>query len=84
MSICKDCGAEIDWVRTSEGRYIPVNPEPEFVVEGDGAERFYDEELGVITGRLARPEEVRTAAQMADALVAFVPHWKTCRKGRGR
>ena len=60
MSACRDCGAEIDWVRTEEGRYIPVDPEPVFVIEGEGDERFYDEELGVITGRPARPEEVQT------------------------
>lgn len=54
MSVCRDCGAEIDWVRTEEGRYIPVDPEPVFVIEGEGNECFYDEELGVITGRPAR------------------------------
>ena len=37
MSVCKDCGREIDWMRTEEGRYIPVDPAPEFVIEGDGA-----------------------------------------------
>ena len=40
MSVCKDCGREIDWMQTAEGRYIPVDPEPEFVIEGDGDENF--------------------------------------------
>ena len=53
MSVCKDCGAEIDWVRTDSGRYIPVDLEPVFVIEGEGTERFYDEELGELTGRPA-------------------------------
>lgn len=28
MSVCKNCGREIDWLCTAEGRYIPVDPEP--------------------------------------------------------
>ena len=51
MSVCKNCGQEIDWVRKEDGRYIPVDPEPVFVIEGEGSERFYDEELGEITGK---------------------------------
>lgn len=47
MSYCKDCGREIDWMQTAEGRYIPVDPDPEFVIEGDGDESFYTEEEGI-------------------------------------
>ena len=50
MSACKDCGREIDWMQTEKGRYIPVDPEPEFVIEGDGDEHFYTEEEGVLSG----------------------------------
>lgn len=82
MSVCKDCGREIDWMQTAEGRYIPVDPEPEFVIEGDGDEYFYTEEEGVFTGRLARPEEVQTKEQKINALVGYVPHWRTCRARR--
>ena len=60
MSACKDCGREIDWMQTEKGRYIPVDPEPEFVIEGDGDEHFYTEEEGVLSGRLARRSEVQT------------------------
>ena len=79
VSCCKNCGAEIDWMRTEEGRYIPVDPEPVFVIEGEGDEHFYDDELGAITGRLARPEEVQTKEQKINALVGYVPHCRTCR-----
>ena len=82
MSQCRDCGAGIDWMRTEEGRYIPVDPEPVFVIEGDGDEHFYDDELGEITGRLARPEEVQTREQKINALVGYVPPWGTCRARR--
>lgn len=82
MSCCKNCGAEIDWVRTEEGRYIPVDPEPVFVIEGEGQDKFYAEEEGELTGRAAKPREIQTLEQKIGAPVAFVPHWRTCRKGR--
>ena len=69
-------------MRTEDGRYIPVDPEPVFVIEGEGDEHFYDDELGVITGCLARPEEVQTREQKINALVGYVPHWRTCRARR--
>ena len=77
MSVCKNCGQEIDWVRKEDGRYIPVDPEPVFVIEGEGSERFYDEEL-----REAAPGEVRTMEEKINTPVGFVPHWRTCPCGR--
>ena len=71
MSVCKDCGREIDWLQTAEGRYIPVDPAPEFVIEGDGAEHFYTEEEGVLTGRLATPEEVQTREAKINTPLGF-------------
>lgn len=78
VSVCRNCGAEIDWMRTEEGRYIPVDPEPVFVIEGEGQEHFYTEEEGVLTGRLARPEEVQTREAKINTPLGFVPHWRTC------
>lgn len=69
MSVCKRCGREIDWLCTENGRYIPVEPEPVFVIEGEGKERFYSEEEGVLIGRRATFEE----ASM-ELPVAFVCH----------
>lgn len=64
---------------------MPVDPEPVFVIEGDGRDRFVTDGGAVIVGRVARPEEESRALP-----VAFVPHWKTCpnagdfrRSGRG-
>lgn len=84
MSICRNCGAEIDWIRKPDGGYIPVDPEPVFVIEGEGDEHFYDDELGVLTGRPARPEEVQTLEEKINTPLGFAPHWRTCpyRKGR--
>ena len=78
MSVCKDCGREIDWLQTAEGRYIPVDPAPEFVIEGDGAEHFYTEEEGVLTGRLATPEEVQTREAKINTPLGLVTQWRTC------
>ena len=52
---------------------MPVDPEPVFVIEGDGSDRFVTDEGAVLLGRRARPEEER-----AELAVGFVPHWKTC------
>lgn len=73
MSTCKGCGAPIDWITTTEGKYMPVDPEPVFIIEGDGLDRFVTDEGAVLLGRRARLEEERPGLE-----VAFIPHWKTC------
>ena len=73
MSTCKGCGAPIDWITTTEGKYMPVDPEPVVGIEGDGPDRFVTDEGAVLLGRRARLEEERPGLE-----VAFVPHWKTC------
>ena len=85
MSICRGCGRPIEWVRTTGGRNMPIDPEAVFVIEGGGNDRFVTDGGAVITGRVARSEE-----ESRDLPVAFVPHWKTCpnagdfrRSGRG-
>ena len=78
MSVCRNCGAEIDWMRKPDGGCIPVDPEPVFVIEGEGAEQFYTEEEGVLTGREAAPGEVRTLEEKINTPLGFVPHWRTC------
>ncbi len=76
MSLCKYCGAEIDWLRDPSGRCIPVDIDPVFVVEGDGADLFYIEDgAPPITGRVARSEE-----ESPERMVAFVPHRRTCKR----
>jgi hypothetical protein len=79
VGYCKNCGAEIEWLRLTDGRNIPVDPEPELVKVGEGTEYFYDEEMGELWGRVARPEETQTVEQRIGVLAAYVPHWRTCR-----
>ena len=40
MSVCRGCGCAIDWIKTTAGKNMPVDPEPVFVIEGDGRDRF--------------------------------------------
>lgn len=84
MGYCKNCGAEIEWMRRPDGRYIQIDPEPVFVIEGEGEDKFFDEEEGELTGRAARPGEIQTLEQKVNTPVAFVPHWRTCGKGSGK
>lgn len=73
MSYCKFCGQEIDWITSAEGKHVPVDPDPVFVIEDDGPDTFLDDMGAIITGRQAGPEEERQ-----DLPVAFVPHRRTC------
>lgn len=73
MSICKGCGASIDWVHTKSGKMMPIDEEPVMVIEGDGRNVFVTDEGDTITGRRALPEE-----ENRELPVAFVPHWATC------
>ena len=80
MSTCKGCGAPIDWITTTEGKYMPVDPEPVFIIEGDGLDRFVTDEGAVLLGRRARLEGERLGLE-----VAFIPLWKPCQNaGRFR
>ena len=76
MSVCRRCGREIEWITTESGKPIPFDPEPVFVIEGDGRDTFTDDSGAPIVGRVARPEE-----ESPELPVAFVPHWMTCGRG---
>ena len=56
-----------------EGKQVPVDPDPVFVIEDDGLDTFLDGMGTTITGRQAIPEEERQ-----DLPVAFVHHRRTC------
>ena len=73
LSICKGCGAQIKWIRTIGGKKMPVDPEAAFVIPCGGSERFVTDEGAVISGRLARLDEIGGRTPLA-----YIPHWKTC------
>ncbi len=78
MSICKGCLKEIDWIRTAAGKPMPIDPDPVFVIEGEGKDLFYTEEGEQRRGRAARPDEVATKEAKLETPLGFGPHWKTC------
>lgn len=73
MARCKFCGQEIDWITSLEGKPVPVDPDPVFVIEDGGLDTFLDDMGATITGRRARTYE-----ESRDLPVAFVPHRRTC------
>ena len=73
MARCKFCGQEIDWITRLEGKPVPVDPDPVFVIEDDALDTFLDDMGETVTGRQAKPEEERR-----DLPVAFIPHRRTC------
>lgn len=75
MARCKFCGQEIDWITSLEGKPVPVDPDPVFVIEDGGPDTFLDDMGAIITGRRARTGEERR-----DLPVAFVPHRRTCQR----
>ena len=79
MSYCKYCGARIDWIRTPEGKYTPVEPGPVVVMPDRGTDDFITDEGERIKGKRA------LAGPIGGNLVAYKPHWTRCsaRKKRG-
>ena len=85
MSLCKFSGAEIDWIHTENGQFVPIDPEPVCVIEDGRKDEFIDDMGAVIYGRVAHPEE-----ESIDLPFGFIQHQKTCknhpnfqRRGRG-
>lgn len=72
MSTCRGCGQPIEWIRTAAGRFMPIDPEPVFIIE-EGRDSFITDEGEIVRGRRALPHE-----ESREFPVAFVPHWKTC------
>lgn len=78
MRLCKFCGREIDWIFTQEQKDRPVDPEPVFVIEGEGRDHFITDDGTIIVGRDARPEEVQTKEAKINTPLGFIPHQRTC------
>lgn len=70
MSKCRNCGADLMWVRTKAGRNMPCNTEKVFFIKG-GPETFVTEKGDIVTG-------TRTAIRVAPAVIGHVPHYTTC------
>ncbi len=87
MNYCAICGKKIDWITSAEGKQVPVDPDPVFVLEGAGREAFLDDMGVTVIGRRATPEEEREivtptigreAAKNIPYEIAFERHRATC------
>jgi hypothetical protein len=72
MPKCKACGADIDFIRTSKGKRMPVdrNPNP-----------LWAPCLGttvVVRLRTKNAEVIKVQTDGAVIAEAWVPHWVTC------
>jgi len=73
MAKCKSCGAEIDFIKTKQGKFLPVNL-PSITVKPDP--------LGNIMAVL-EDGTVTKATQVGDAYEGYqeqgyIAHWATC------
>lgn len=73
MSCCKFCGAQIDWIRTAQGKYMPVEFRPVLVMPDRGDEVFITDEGEIVRGKRALP-----CAVGGGNIAAYVPHWAFC------
>lgn len=79
MAICESCGTEIKWVKTPNGRSIPVNLE---YIEVD-PKGIQHNTIVTDAGRVVRGSQVhddRTLFQTEGKVRGRVPHWATCPK----
>ncbi len=74
MPICKKCGAQIRYIKTTAGKNMPVDwSRQEYVMEDHGKERILLDDGRVISCRLPKYGEEATGT-------GFVPHFASCIK----
>lgn len=72
MSKCRSCGAEIMWIKTVNGKNMPVDAEPVyFHQDPSGAEIFVTKGGAVVRGITAKPGE-------NDVSTGYNSHFATC------
>lgn len=79
MAICKGCGQQIDWVKTTGGRSMPVDPE---YIEIDPAGIPHDTivtDAGEVMKGFRITEE-GSLFQTENKIRGRMPHWATCLK----
>lgn len=68
MTQCRGCGAEIKFVKSLKGKWMPVDPEPATEKDADQGDTLVREDGKVIT--VGRDSD--------EGLKCYVPHWITC------
>ena len=74
MAVCKACGAEIVWLRSPKGKWIPCNEGlVEYKADEDGEDSVINQDGEVI--RCTFEFECKPTG------LARIPHWATCPDG---
>lgn len=94
MAVCKKCGAEILWLRSSkferkppnyaapQARWIPCEPDPvSFLPEEGGPDRVVTPEGDVVACRIVPPAtrpESGPSPGVSRRKRGYTPHWAAC------
>ena len=67
-SLCRYCGAEIKFIRTTGGRFMPVDLEPVGIVEAGGPDTFITGGGIIVRGYKSSTQEI----------IAYRSHFASC------
>lgn len=68
MTKCKSCGADLVFIRTKSGKYMPCDARPRWFAEVKGGSLTYVTPEGAVKhGEFCSPGER-----------GYIPHWVTC------
>ena len=74
MSICKGCGAEIRFIHTPKGKYIPCDAQCVSYIPAENGR------YNVVTygGEVVKAVGIVVGRAAADGEKGFLPHWANC------
>lgn len=76
MATCRSCGAEIRWIKTRNGKNMPVDPEEYYVLEGAVTENRQAITFVSGDGRIIRGVTVRPENPLGE--ICYISHFATC------
>lgn len=69
---CRDCGAEIVFIRTRAGKYMPCEAEAVYYNPSPAEDNIFIDEDGSVTwGKIAERDT-------SGARRGYIPHWASC------
>lgn len=77
--VCRGCGKPVIWIRTKQGRKMPVDAEPVDILLGGGTDTFMRADGSVVTGR--RIGDAWDDDPDANVVQVFESHFATCPVG---
>lgn len=70
---CKLCGANIQFIRTPAGKYLPCDPRAVTYYKG----QYNKNRIVTPAGKVVACELTGNVSQVAG--IGFIPHWATCK-----